>query len=420
MSASTAATNLTNNDHRLAAEALLDCASQRNQQVPRSSEMGAKVKKKSVVLAGAGAVGTAVVVAAIAGVKALQVAAIGEAFAMQATPPERVNAVDVEEQRWESHVSSVGSVTAVQGTEVSAEADGVVRSIEFEAGSIVGAGDVLVRLDDEVEQSQLRSAQAGADLARLNFERAQRLIEKNVISRADFEQMEATFKQAAAQVDNIRAVIAKKVVRAPFGGKVGIRRVSVGDYLSKGTPIVSLQSVDPVYVEFSVPQRRLGELREGLNVSATADAHFGAEFWGEITAVEPNVDEATRNVRVQATFANGHGALRPGMFVAVNVVLGEAKPVHVVPATAVVHARDGDSVFVIEAAGATEGSSHVVRREPVRIGERRGDFVALDEGPRVGDSVVATGVFKLREGMPVVIDNTLRPEFVLEPVPGNG
>lgn len=382
--------------------------------------MPAKTKRKSVVLAAAGAVGAAVVVAAIAGVKALQVAAIGEAFAMQVAPPERVNAVDVEEQRWESHVTSVGSVEAVQGTEVSAEADGVVRAIELEAGSIVAAGQVLVRLDVEVEQSQLRSAEAAAELARLSFERAQRLIAQNVISRADFEQTEATFKQAVAQVDNIRAVIAKKVVRAPFAGKVGIRRVSVGDYLLKGAPIVSLQSVDPVYVEFSVPQRRLGELREGLNVSATADAHPGDELWGEITAIEPHVDEATRNVRVQATFANGHGALRPGMFVAVDVVLGEAKPVHVIPATAVVHARDGDSVFVIEAGDASQGSSLVVRQRPVTLGERRGDFVAVEEGPRAGESVVATGVFKLREGMPVVIDNALRPEFVLAPAPGNG
>lgn len=419
MPMSTAVTNLTNNSHRFDASPLLDCAAYRDVGISRSSEMRAKGRKRSVVLAAAGAAGAAIVVAAIAGVKALQIATIGEAFAMQVSPPERVNAVDVEEQRWESHVTSVGSVAAVQGTEVRAEADGVVRSIEFAAGSLVREGDVLVRLDDEVEQSQLRSAEAGAELARLTFERAQRLIARNAISRADFEQAEATFKQAAAQVDNIRAVIAKKVVRAPFAGKVGIRRVSVGDYLSKGAPIVSLQTVDPVYVEFSVPQRRLGELREGLNVSATTDAHPGEELWGEITALEPKVDEATRNVRVQATFANSHGALRPGMFVTVDVVLGEAKPVHVIPATAVVHARDGDSVFVIEAA-APEGNPLVLRQEPVKLGERRGDFVVLEEGPRAGDSVVATGVFKLRAGMQVVIDNSLRPEFVLAPTPGNG
>jgi membrane fusion protein (multidrug efflux system) len=374
-----------------------------------------------MLAAAVGVAGVIGILATIAGVKTLQMLTIGEAFAMQAAPPERVNAVDVAQQSWESRVSSVGSVKAVQGTEVSAEADGVVRSVRFEAGSVVAAGDVLVHLDDDVEQSQLRAAEAAAELARLSFERAGRLIARNAISRADFEQVEATWKQAAAQVDNIRAVVAKKVVRAPFAGKVGIRRVSVGDFLQKGAGIVSLQSVDPVYVEFSVPQRRLAELREGLVVTATTDAHPGKEFRGEITALEPHVDEATRNVRVQATFANGHGALKPGMFVAVDVALGEPETVHVVPATAVVHSRDGDSVFVIEAAGSEAGSdSLVLRQQTVRLGERRGDFVVVEEGPRAGARVVATGVFKLREGMAVVIDNTLAPEFVLAPAPGNG
>lgn len=380
--------------------------------------MDPRTHKGLVITAAVGVAGLIGVFATIAGIKTFQMLTIGEAFATQVAPPERVNAVDVEQQRWESHVSSVGSVKAVQGTEVSAEADGVVRAIRFEAGSVVRAGDVLVQLDDEVEQSQLRAAEAAAELARLSFERAGRLVERNAISRADFEQAEATWKQAAAQVDNIRAVIAKKVVRAPFSGRVGIRRVSVGEFLAKGAPIVSLQSVDPVYVEFSVPQRRLGELREGLEVTASADAHAGAEFKGLITAIEPHVDADTRNVRVQATFDNGHGALRPGMFVAVTVVLGEPETVNVIPATAVVHARDSDSVFVIEPS--EDAGSLVLRQQPVRLGARRGDFVVVEEGPKAGARVVATGVFKLRAGMPVVIDNTLAPEFVLAPSPGNG
>jgi membrane fusion protein (multidrug efflux system) len=312
-------------------------------------------------------------------------------------------------------------VEALQGTEVSAEVDGVVRSIAFEAGSTVAAGDVLVTLDDEVEQAQLRSAEASAELARLNLERARRLMAQSAIARADFDHTEAGWKHAAAQVDNIRAVIAKKVIRAPFAGKVGIRRVSVGDFLAKGAEIVSLQSVDPVYVEFSVPQRRLAELRPGLTVTVTADAYAGELFQGEITALEPYVDAATRNVRVQATFRNGSGALTPGMFVAVDVMLGRAAAVNVIPATAVVHGRDHDSVFVIAAAeGAAGTDGLVLRRERVRLGERRGDFVVVEEGPAAGANVVATGVFKLRDGMPVVIDNTLAPQFVLAPAPGNG
>jgi membrane fusion protein (multidrug efflux system) len=383
--------------------------------------MDARVRRRTVLTTAAGVIGVVLVVGAIAGVKALQFAAIGAAFATQVPPAERVNAVTVEQQHWESHVSSVGSVVAVQGTQVSAEADGVVRAVRFAAGSIVREGEVLVLLDDEIEQSQLRSAEAAAELARLNLERARRLIAQRAISQAELEQTEATWKQSAAQVDNIRAVIAKKVVRAPFAGKVGIRRVSVGDFLAKGAPIVSLQTVDPVYVEFSVPQRRIAELREGLIVTVTADAHADQEFWGEITALEPHVDSATRNIRVQATFKNGHGALKPGMFVAVGVVLGEPEAVDVIPATAIVHAPHGDSVFVIEPAAAPAGTDTlVVRERSVKLGERRGDFVVIEDGPRPGERVVATGVFKLRAGMSVVIDNTLAPEFALSPAPGNG
>jgi membrane fusion protein (multidrug efflux system) len=242
-----------------------------------------------------------------------------------------------------------------------------------------------------------------------------------VISQADLEQAEAAWKQASAQVDNIRAMIAKKVVRAPFTGKLGIRRVSVGDFLTKGTPIVSLQSLDPVHVDFSLPQRRLGELSEGLVVTATVDAYPGQEFRGEITAVEPHVDAATRNVRVQATFANGHGAFKPGMFVSVDVALGTSAPVHVIPATAVVHSPQGASVFIVEPAVEPAGTDALVlRQQPVELGERRGDFVVVEAGAKVHERVVATGVFKLRPGMPVIVDNTLAPEFELAPSPDNG
>lgn len=362
-----------------------------------------------------------VVIGAIAGVKALQFAAIGEAFAAQIAPPTPVNSAVVQRKAWARQVSSVGSVVAVHGTEVSVEADGVVRAILFEPGSIVEAGDELVRLDDDVERSQLRAAEAAAELARLTLERARRLITQNAISQSDLESAEAEWKQASAQIDNLSALIAKKVVRAPFGGKLGIRRVSVGDFLAKGTPVVSLQSLDPVYVEFSVPQQRLGELKEGLRVAAAADAYPGTRFSGAITAVEPNVDAATRNVRVQATFTNAGERLRPGMFVAVDVLLEQSDAMPVIPATAVVHAPHGDSVFVIEPAVATDGDGTlVVAQRRVVLGERRGDYVAVLSGIDENDRVVATGVFKLSAGMPVVIDDTLRPDFAFAPQPGNG
>ncbi|HEX6996552.1 MAG TPA: efflux RND transporter periplasmic adaptor subunit [Gammaproteobacteria bacterium] len=369
----------------------------------------------------AGIAGALAVVGVIAVIKVSQIATISEAFAAQVPPAERVNAFAVEQQHWAPRVSSVGSVVAVQGTAVSAEADGVVRAILFEPGSTVEAGAPLVLLDDEVEQSQLRSAQAAAEVALLQYERAKRLIGERAISQADFDTAEANWKQAEAHVDNLRALIAKKAVRAPFSGRIGIRRVSVGEFLAKGTPVASLQSLDPVYVEFSLPQQRLGELREGLAVDVRADAFPDRTFTGEVTAVEPHVDPATRNVRVQATFANADGALRPGMFVSVDVILGAARPVNVIPATAVAHSPLGDSVYVIEAAAEQPGGQAlVVRQQPVRLGPRRGDFVAVTDGLETGDRVVATGVFKLRPGTPVVVDNTLRPEFAVAPAPGNG
>ncbi len=281
----------------------------------------------------------------IVAIKVLQFKAMGAASAQQVIPPEPVNVAEVREERWQPRVSAVGSVMAFQGTVVSAEAEGVVREIKFEAGSVVKAGDELVQLDVEIEQAQLRAAEAAAEWARVSFKRAKELIASRSISQAELDSADASLKQANAQVDNIRAVIAKKTVRAPFAGKLGIRRISVGQFLEKGSPVVSLQSLDPVYVEFSLPQQRLGELTEGLKVAVSSDSYPGQQFEGKITAVNPEIDHATRNVRVQATLANGDGRLRPGMFVSVDMILARSEKVLFIPATAVLHAPFGDSVF---------------------------------------------------------------------------
>ena len=383
--------------------------------------MEQRTRRSAVRSAAIGVLAVAAIAGAIAAVKAQQFATIGAAFAAQAEPVERVNAVTVRREHWQPSAASVGSVVAVHGTTVAAEAEGVVRAIRFEPGSVVEAGTVLVLLDDEVEQSELRAAEATAELARLTFERAKRLFGDRAVSQADLETAEAAFKQANARVDAIRAAIDKKVVRAPFAGKLGIRRISVGQFLAKGAPVVSLQSLDPVYVEFSLPQQRIGALVEGLRVGAASDAYPEQRFVGAITAVEPQVDTATRNVRVQATFPNGEGRLRPGMFVSVDVALGAAAPVNVVPATAVAHAPDGDAIFVIEPGETADGAAALVlRRKPVRLGARRGDFVAVLDGVETGEQVVATGVFKLRAGMPVTVDNELTPAFAAMPDPNNG
>ncbi len=355
------------------------------------------------------------------GMKVLQFRAMGAAAAQQVMPPERVNVAEVREEQWQPRVSSFGTVMAVQGTVVSAEAEGLVREIAFEAGSVVKAGDLLAQLDADVEQAQLRAAEAAAELARLSFKRAKELVESEGISRAGYDSAENNLKQADAQLDNIRAVIAKKTVRAPFSGKLGIRQISVGQLLQRGSPVVSLQSLDPVYVEFSLPQKQLSDLVEGLKVAVSSDTFPGRPFEGRITAVNPEIDPATRNVRVQATLANPGGRLRPGMFVSVDLILARSEKVLFIPATAVLHAPFGDSVFVIEEGPAGPGGVKplVVRQQFVRLGARQGDFVVATEGLKIGERVVSTGVFKLRPGLSVVIDNALAPPFTLAPKPNN-
>ena len=362
------------------------------------------------------------VVGGIIGIKIFQFKAMNDAEARQVMPPQPVNAVQVREENWQPNLSSVGTVMAVQGTVVSTEAEGTVREIAFEAGSLVKAGDVLMKLDVDIEQAQLREAEADAHWARVSFERAKGLIGPRVISQADFDSAENTLKQAQARVDNIRAVIAKKTVRAPFDGKLGIRRISVGQFLEKGGPVVSLHSLDPVYVDYSLPQQRLGNLTEGLKVIVSSDAFQGQPFEGHITAINPEIDSTTRNVRIQATLANPGGQLRPGMFVTVETFLEASEKVLLIPAAAVLHAPFGNSVFIIEegqTAGQDGAKPLVVRQQFVRLGQRRGDFVAATEGVKSGEKIVATGTFKLRTGMPVVIDNTLEPRFKLAPTPDN-
>jgi membrane fusion protein, multidrug efflux system len=322
----------------------------------------------------------------------------------QEQPPEHVAIGEVKRAVWEITIPAVGSVTAYQGVVVSAEAEGVVREIAFEAGSDVKAGAVLMQLDIEIQQSQLRAAEASADLARSNATRATELFANRTISRAELDGAQAALKQAEAQVDNVRAIIAKRTVRAPFAGRLGIREINVGQFINTGQHIVSLQSLDPVYIEFSLPQQHLAQLQQDLVVRALSDAFPGETFQGRLTAVNPDIDAATRNVRMQATVPNPAGRLRPGMFVNVEIVLPQKKDVLVIPATAVLYAPYGDTVFLVEEGKpAADGKRPlVVDQKIVRTGERRGDFVVITSGLQAGDRIVTTGAFKLRKGVTVV------------------
>ena len=336
-------------------------------------------------------------------------------------PPEKVNVAEVREQDWNPRLSAVGSVAAIRGALVPAEADGVVRKIAFEPGADVAAGAVLVQLDTEVEQAALREAEAAADAARVYLARVKEAAASGSVAANELDTADARLKAADARVDNIEATIAKKTVKAPFAGKLGIRQISVGQFMQMGSPVVSLQSLDPVFVDFSLPQQRVGDIAEGLTVAVSSDSYPGHTFEGKVTAVNPDVDPSTRNVRVQATLPNHDARLRPGMFVSVDLILDRSERLLFIPATAVLNAPFGDSVYVLEEKPGAQGapSSLVVQQRFVRLGTRQGDFVAALEGVKAGERVVSTGVFKLRPGMPVEIDNTLAPTFNFAPQPNN-
>ncbi|WP_448873202.1 efflux RND transporter periplasmic adaptor subunit [Desulfobulbus propionicus] len=372
------------------------------------------MKLKAVLFSIAGIV---VVVGLLAGAKVLQISTMIKQKKTATPPPEVVTTFQAKQQRWESLVTAVGSLEAVQGVTVTAEVTGKITAIAFEPGSRVKTGDLLVQQDIAAETAQLRSAEAAVELARITLVRAKKMLATKVVAESNYDNAEASLKQAQAQADNIRAAIAKKTIRAPFGGRLGIRLVNLGQIIKEGQAIVSLQALDPIYVNFLVPQQQLPLIRLGYPVRLSSDGlPPGRVVEGTVTAINPDVDATSRNIRIQATVANGDEALRPGMFVQVAVVLPENIPVLTIPATAVLYAPYSDSVFLIEAAG--EGSTgKMVRQQFVRLGERRGDFVAISSGLKPGQTVVSTGVFKLRNGQSVVIDNTLSPEFKLAPQP---
>ncbi|HPE79087.1 MAG TPA: efflux RND transporter periplasmic adaptor subunit [Gammaproteobacteria bacterium] len=366
-------------------------------------------------------VGLALVIGAIVYAKLGQFSAMGDAAASMVMPPETVTAVAVNPAQWEQVISATATVSAVQGVTVSAEVSGRVSRIAFESGAMVAAGEVLLQLDTASEDAQLASAASAAALAQADLVRVRKLGKRDLASEDAVDRAEAQVKDTVAQVGMTRALIAKKTVRAPFAGRLGLRLVNLGQILREGDPIVALQTLDPVHVDFSIPQRQLAQLRRGMQVRVTADAAPGQTFSGEIIAVSPEVDPATRNVRVRALVGNPGETLRTGMFANLDVVLPDRRSVLPVPVTAVLYAPFGDSVFVVEEqrneqSGATE---RVLRQQFVRLGQARGDFVDITDGLKAGETVVTSGVFKLRSGASVVIDNTLAPEPMLEPRPSD-
>ena len=362
-----------------------------------------------------------VLLAVLAGIKALQIRKMIDQGKKFVPPAETVTTAEVKAESWDSALTAVGTLNAVQGVTVAAELSGKVVKIDFNPGARVMKGDLLISQDTSSEEAQLPGAVAQADLARTILARDVKMLEKKIISQADYDTAAASYEQALSQANNIRATIAKKTIRAPFSGRLGIRQANLGQILREGDPIVTLQTMDPIYVDFTLPQQQLSQIHPGLPVRVTGDALPGETIEGRISAINPQVDADTRNIKVEATLSNRAEKLRPGMFVNVAVGLPVRRQVLALPATAVLYAPYGDSVFVVEDKKEAKGGKggKALRQQFVRLGEKRGDFVAVASGIKDGETIVSTGVFKLRNGQSVIVDNKLAPPFTQSPKPEN-
>lgn len=363
---------------------------------------------------------TMVIVAGLGFVKFQQIqTAIAEGAAFQ-PPPEAVTTVVAQQEEWPVTLSAIGTMAAVQGVTVSADLPGTVERIFFDSGRAVRAGDVLAVLDTRQERAQLAAIEARRELARLTFNRVQELLQEKVISKAEFDRATAELHQSDAQLGEIEAMIQRKTIRAPFSGVLGIRQVNLGQYLAGGDPLVTLQSLSPIYVNFGVPQQSAGHIPVGRAVKVTSADVGGLEWRGRVTALDSIVDEATRNIQVQATLPNPDRKLRPGMFVQTEVSLGPSQSVVVLPASAISYAPYGDSVFVVADLTGEDGQTYRgVRQQLVKVGPARGDQVAVLTGLKPGEEVVTSGLFKLRNGAAVQINNAVQPGNSAAPKPGN-
>jgi membrane fusion protein (multidrug efflux system) len=350
---------------------------------------------------------------ALAGIKVWQIVAMVKAGKTMVPPPESVTAAQAKPVEWRPVHSAVGTLVALRNVTLAAELTGAVREIAFENGSLVKQGQLLVRQDTSTEEAQLEGAIADQALAKQTLERAQRLRKDLVNTQVDLEAAQARSIQTKAVVDNLRATIAKKSIRAPFAGRVGIRQVELGQMLSPGNPIVSLQTVTPIYAEFQLPQQALANVKLGQHVTLKVDVFPGTTWDGSITTINPEVDPSTRNVRMRATVENKDARLTPGMFANVDVFAEELEHVLIVPATSIIFAPYGDSVYVLEKTKGDDGKEGLVAKQRfVRVGERRGDFAAIVSGLNPDETVVSNGAFKVKNGMPVVVKTDTAPAQV--------
>ena len=372
--------------------------------------------------------GLLIAVALLGGIKAAQIATLIENGKSFSEPPISISSVEVKQDQWQNTLHAIGSLEAAKGLLITADLPGRIAKIHFDAGSEVKVGDLLVEQDISSEKTQLRSARAAASLAKIQLDRVKELYQKKVASKSEFDSAGADYDAAVANVDNILAAIEKKSIRAPFDGRLGIRLVNLGQIINAGDPVVSLQATKQMFVNFSLPQQHLSKLANQLPVDMVTDAIPDQQFSGFISTIDPEIDSATRSIKLQAIVANPGEALLPGMFVTLKVILPDKLDVVLIPITAVQYATFGDSVFVIEEKVTEQKpvvddnsidketeKPLVVRQQFVKLGQTRGDYVVVTKGLSVGQQIVSAGVFKLRNGAPVVVNNVVAPDYSLEP-----
>jgi membrane fusion protein (multidrug efflux system) len=353
---------------------------------------------------------------------------MGKAMALSGPPPESVSSAVAQTQSWQAQITAVGSIAPVKGVALSNDSPGIVTKINFESGDMVKQGQVLVELDTSVERAQLASAIARHDLALITVNRSRALVKEQVTSQSQLDNDESTVKSSATDAEALQAQISRKIVRAPFSGRLGIRAVNVGQYLTSGTTLTVLQAIGALYVDFSLPQQQLTQITLGMPIKAAIEGSADAGVDGTISAIDPTIDSTTRMIKVRAAIPNPGDKLSPGMFADVAVLLPGSGTVVTVPLTAVVHAAFGDSVFVVEDKKADSPGAKTTadgkpiknaRQQFVRLGEARGDFVSIDNGVKAGDEVVSAGAFKLRNNSPILVNNSLQTEPELNPHPEN-
>jgi membrane fusion protein, multidrug efflux system len=337
-----------------------------------------------------------------------------------APPPTAVTTTVAQKSEWQPTLETIGTVVAINGVTISTDLAGIVSKIAFDSGSQVKAGDLLVQLNTDEEQAQLAQAEAQRDWTQITLTRNQDLLAKRTVSQSDFDSATAQFHQAQATVDQYKAVIARKTLRAPFAGIVGIRQINLGQYLNTGDPVVTLQSFDPIYVNFSLPQQDLSKITVGQAVEVALDAYGDKLFTGKITAINSLVDQNSRNVQIQATLPNSETQLRPVMFAKVKVVLPETREVVAIPTSSIHYAPYGDSVFIVSDLKSPDGKTYKgVTEQFVKLGQSKGDLTAIVSGLKPGQEVVTSGVFRLRSGGAIIVNNKTTPGSDLSPNPSD-